>query len=93
MGRHFCEKYEDGKDGVSITMGGAGTSEIYIIEKNGVKKFFKQNEGIPEPDPLKHMNNEYARLEEEYQKYVRDGNRSEMWQPAGSQRCCILRTW
>ena len=49
------EKYVDGQDGVRITEGGAGPSKLYIVEKDGVKKFFKQNEDMPSGDPKEHM--------------------------------------
>ncbi|MCR5452628.1 MAG: hypothetical protein K6F00_08390 [Lachnospiraceae bacterium] len=41
------EVYINGEDGVKINKGGAGTSELYIIEKNGVKTFFKESESLP----------------------------------------------
>ncbi len=37
-------KYTNGEKGVKISKGGAGTSDVYIIESNGKKKFFKENE-------------------------------------------------
>ncbi len=59
------EKYTDGKDGVRITMGGAGTSEVYIIEKDGLKQYFKQNEKLPSDDPLELIDDERERLTKE----------------------------
>ncbi|MBR4668480.1 MAG: hypothetical protein IKO76_06980 [Butyrivibrio sp.] len=44
------EVYENGKDGVEIEMGGAGTSDVFVIEKNGEKKYFKESETIPEKE-------------------------------------------
>ncbi len=44
------KQYENGVDGVSIEIGGAGTSKVYIVEKNGVKKYFKESEKIPPED-------------------------------------------
>ncbi len=38
---------ENNKDGYKITEGGAGSSKVYIIEKDGKKQFFKQNEKLP----------------------------------------------
>ncbi len=42
------EVYVDGEDGVQIQMGGAGTSEVFVIEKDGEKKYFKEEESVPE---------------------------------------------
>ena len=39
--------YQNGEDGVKVEAGGAGTSDIYVIEKNGEKKYFKENETVP----------------------------------------------
>ncbi len=44
------EKYEDKKDGVKVEMGGAGTSDVFIIEKDGKKWYFKEQESIPSKD-------------------------------------------
>ena len=41
------EDIQNGRDGVKVTMGGAGSSTIYIIEKDGKKRFFKENEKVP----------------------------------------------
>ena len=38
--------YTDGQKGVKITIGGAGTSNLYVIEKEGKKKYFKENEKL-----------------------------------------------
>ena len=47
--RHVrTEVYTDGEDGVKIEMGGDGTSEVYVIEKDGEKKYFKEEEKVPE---------------------------------------------
>ncbi len=44
------EKFEDGVDGATVTIGGAGTSKVYIVEKNGKKQYFKETEKIPSDD-------------------------------------------
>ncbi len=41
---------ENGKDGVTITKGGGGTSDLYIVDVNGEKKYFKENENVPPKD-------------------------------------------
>ncbi len=41
------QKLEKGVNGVTVTMGGAGTSKVYIIEKDGKKQYFKENEKMP----------------------------------------------
>ena len=41
------EVYKDGENGVSIKRGGAGTSDVIIIKKDGETKFFKRSEQIP----------------------------------------------
>ena len=44
------EKFEDGVDGAKVTIGGAGTSKVYIVEKNGKKQYFKETEKLPSGD-------------------------------------------
>ena len=39
-------KYTDGEGGVKISKTGASASDVYVINKNGKKMFFKQNEKI-----------------------------------------------
>ena len=56
--------YENGKDGVKISKGGAGTSDITIVEVNGVKKYFKENEKIPEGNVFINLKAEIERLKE-----------------------------
>ena len=41
------EKYEDGKDDVTISSEGGGTSDVIVIEKKGVKQYIKENEKVP----------------------------------------------
>lgn len=41
------EEIKDGENGCKVTIGGAGTSKIYIVEKDGKKRYFKENEKIP----------------------------------------------
>ncbi|MBR1628076.1 MAG: hypothetical protein IJ679_02270 [Lachnospiraceae bacterium] len=41
------EVYKDGENGISIKKGGAGTSDVLIIKKDGETKFFKKSEQIP----------------------------------------------
>ena len=44
------DNIEHGKDGYKVEEGGAGTSKIYIIEKDGKKQYFKENEKCPVND-------------------------------------------
>ena len=44
------DNIEHGKDGYKLEEGGAGTSKIYIIEKDGKKQYFKENEKCPVND-------------------------------------------
>ena len=41
------DHYTHGEDGVLITKTGAKASDVYVVIKNGKKKFFKQNEKLP----------------------------------------------
>ncbi len=41
------ENVEDSKNGYKVTEGGAGSSKVYILEKDGKKQFFKQSEKLP----------------------------------------------
>ena len=47
LGKVRTQTYEDGKDNCKVTVGGAGTSTVYIVEKNGKKSYFKENEKLP----------------------------------------------
>ena len=40
------QKYVHGQDGVKVSMEGAMSSDVIIVEKNGKKKFFKQSEKV-----------------------------------------------
>ncbi len=63
------QTFEHGQNGVEIEMGGAGTSKVYIVKKNGVTKYFKENESMPprnfdllvigEQDKLSALKSEY----------------------------------
>ena len=59
------ETFKDGEDGVKIEMGGAGTSDVYIIEKNGEKKYFKETEGIPSKEYAVLLNEKFEEFEKE----------------------------
>ncbi len=41
------ENVEEKKSGYKISEGGAGSSKVYILEKDGKKQFFKQSEKLP----------------------------------------------
>ncbi len=46
-----CNEYKNGEDGVTVTVGGSGTSDLYVIEKSGSeKKYFKKNEDVSTGD-------------------------------------------
>ncbi len=45
-----CKNFEAGKDGCKIMMGGAGTSDVYIMHKDEKWQFFKESENIPSDD-------------------------------------------
>ena len=62
------EKYEDGKDDTTVTMGGAGTTDIIIVEKNGVKKYIKQTETVALENPAIYMKEERQRLKANIKK-------------------------
>ena len=73
---------ENNKDGYKITEGGAGTSKVYIIEKDGKKQFFKQNEKLPNGslygsmgDEIKALNkneDEISKRRAEYLTVIKD---------------------
>ena len=63
------EKYENGKDGVVVTKGGAGTSEIYIVEKDGEKKYFKENEDLPSDDYRELFDKEIEAISQQEEAY------------------------
>lgn len=41
------EEIENGKNGYEVEIGGEGSSKVYIIKKDGKKRFFKENEKMP----------------------------------------------
>ena len=61
------EKYEDGKDGVIVSSDGGGTSDLIVIEKNGVRQYIKQNEKVPPADPGIYFQSEIDRIDAEYE--------------------------
>ena len=64
--------YTDGEDGVKVTLGGGGTSEVHILEKDGKRMYFKESEQL-QPDSLgKVYLAEYTRLETQYKEYAAD---------------------
>lgn len=44
------DNIENEKNGYKVEEGGAGTSKVYIIEKDGKKQYFKENEKCPPND-------------------------------------------
>ena len=58
------EDIQNGRDGVKVTMGGAGSSTIYIIEKDGKKRFFKENEKVPKDGVIANLNVTLASLKD-----------------------------
>jgi hypothetical protein len=63
------QTFADGQPGVRITEGGAATSKLYIVEKNGVKRYFKQNEQLPPESYDENLEEEKARLRRENDLY------------------------
>ena len=59
------EKYEDGKDGVMVSSDGGGTSDVIVIEKNGVKQYIKQSENVPPDDPGIYFGSEEKKIKAE----------------------------
>ena len=57
-----CQTYTDGKDDVRVTKGGAGTSDVFILEKDGQKKYFKSCERLPEANIFKDLGSEIQKL-------------------------------
>ncbi len=68
------QTFEDGRDGVKITEGGAGTSTLYIVEKNGVKRYFKQNETVPQGHYHELLGIEKERLRREDELFQASGH-------------------
>ena len=58
-------KFKDGEDGVKISKGGAGTSDVYIVEKNGQKKYFKENEKTSQGNFFNMMDESAVHLDNE----------------------------
>ncbi len=58
------EDIQNGRDGVKVTMGGAGSSTIYIIEKDGKKRFFKENEKVPKDGVIANLDVTLASLKD-----------------------------
>ncbi len=58
------EDIQNGRDGVKVTMGGAGSSTIYIIEKDGKKRFFKENEKVPKDRVIANLDVTLASLKD-----------------------------
>lgn len=58
------DNIEHGKDGYKVEEGGAGTSKIYIIEKDGKKQYFKENEKCPVNDIFVLMDEPIKKLSE-----------------------------
>ncbi len=63
------EKLVDGQDSVTVKMGGDGTSNVYVIEKNGVKRYFKESEHMPHPDLASNMTIQIEGLQTKWQEY------------------------
>lgn len=59
--------YEDQVDGVTINRGGGCTSDLYIIDIKGEKKFFKEEETLPEFDAHSLFDREINAIEQEKQ--------------------------
>ena len=66
------EKFEDGVDGAKVTVGGAGTSKVYIVEKDGKKQYFKESEKIPPCDYDVLTREALSLAEDELKAYVAD---------------------
>ncbi len=66
------EKYEHGKDGVTISSDGGGTSDVIVIEKNGVTQYVKENENVPSGSPKDYIVSEMSRLKGEKKKHKGD---------------------
>ncbi len=64
------ETIEDGRNGVTVTEGGAGTSKLYIVEQNGVRRYFKENEAIPAATYDELHDQEIERLHQEEAAYL-----------------------
>ena len=65
------DEYKNGENGVKISMGGAGTSEVYIIQKNGVKTFFKEKEEIESVSFSKLIDRKKNELEKNSREYAK----------------------
>ncbi len=59
------DNIENEKDGYKVQEGGAGTSKVYIIEKDGKKEYFKENEKCPAKDLFILMDEPIKKLSEE----------------------------
>ncbi|MBR1670394.1 MAG: hypothetical protein IJ695_06805 [Butyrivibrio sp.] len=67
------DKFVDGQDGVSIKkVEGGNTSELYVIEKNGEKKYFKKEEDDAEHLFANYFNSEQNSVAEERAKAKTD---------------------
>ena len=71
------EKITDGVDGYQVSIGGGNTSKVYIIEKNGQKRFFKETEKIPPSTLDDNLVIESNRLRDELGKYNADNSHSQ----------------
>ncbi len=56
------EEIENGQNGYEVEMGGQGSSKVYIIKKDGKKRFFKENEKMPTNTFYKYFNDEKKTL-------------------------------
>lgn len=82
------EKYENGVDNVLITRGGAGTSDIYIVQKSDTKMFFKENEDMPSDDYREVLDREIEALNSQEERY--QGKDKEEHQKTTERRHQIL---
>ena len=56
------EIVEDGKNDTKVEIGGAGTSKVYIIKKDGKKRYFKENEKMPKESAFFHLDDKVKEL-------------------------------
>ena len=83
------EEYVDGKDGAKVTVGGEGTSKVYIIEKNGKKQFFKESEKLPPENLIELYLREIGRLKVDNDEYAADDDHSQ--QEKDEYRLAVIR--
>jgi len=87
------DEYNDTEKNVNISKGGDGTSEIYIIEHNGMKSFFKEKEEIEVAGFSKLIDKSKKNLKkntEEYAKGAHSENEIESLRERNRQRSELI---